>query len=352
MNASLPRAALTVLVATLSLPAISIAAWTDPHASNVRDPKPCFGPGDVAFSRFSGPNAPDLELMRGCASIELNPAWAPLAWPKYDAFRRILLVSRELVSGYALYSIDCARNVEPFTIPEGVPGYYHTGVAPTGDGRIYLMSNVLFVIDANDMRHLVLAADGTPFQWPGVVSDLVYDGASNALILLSSTNGTAGPCTPIGQANAVVTKIPLNALGDQVAGPLASLTLCNGPHSTSVPRIARHVDGRLLLRIASSGSPDADVVWLDTATMSTHWFCTERLALGTAFLSTNGKSECAYSQAHGGVLDVTTNIPCGLGCTPMPILRVFAEGTSGFGVPLCAGQHDAPSQLVDLLPAR
>lgn len=326
---------------------------TGPNSSTARSPRQCIDSGDVAYNRETAlagfPIPSQLSLLGGCSPHPILEGWTPLKWPKYDGFRDVVFVSRALLSGHALYTIDCAGNAEPVTIP-GLPGFYPEGVAPTGDGRVYLMSTVLWYLDADDVPHVVHGPDGTPFTWPGIVTDMVYDRVTNALIVLSSTIGTSGPCTPALHANAVVTKIPLDATGDNVVPPLSTYTFCVGENDSYVPRIARHPDGRLLFRVSRSDSPDVEVVWLDTRTMTPVWFCTQQLAPGSAFQWIHGKHVSAFSARHGGIVSVTQNIPCGPGCTPTATLRVYAEGSIGIGTPVCAWQNEGRSLFVDFVP--
>jgi hypothetical protein len=303
----------------------------------------CLRNGDIAYNRGPAVLPSSIPhqfcIFDGCPPHELV-GWTPHPWPKYDAWRDVVFLDKPLQpGGYQLHTLDaCSGEVTPF-VPQ--PPHFAEGIAPVGDGRVYLLSGVLNYLDANDVLHPVIATDGNQFQWPqNFVSDMVYDALSNSLILLSSTNGTGGPCTPPSVANAVVTKIPLNAAGDQVIAPVTNVAFCAGDHNTSVPRIARHVDGRLLFRVGVQEVPNVEVVWLETVNMTTHWFCTELDNPGTGYQLTGGKSVSAYSAALGGILDVTHNSPCGPGCTSVSTLRFYAEGTISHGVPLCSWQDE------------
>lgn len=312
--------------------------------------------GGVAFNRTPSTGTtptPQLDLLAGCSPLPIEIGWAPRPFPKFDPFRNVVLASKPLIpSGYELRAIDELGHDTLFPAAGGTPGYSEGGVAPVGDGRIYLLaaSGFLTCFDANDTWHFVLNPAGQPYVFPyGVVTDVVYDSASNALIVLQSTIGTAGACTPSGYANAVVTKIQLDPAGAAVVPPLGQFTFCLGLQNTAVPRIARHHDGRLLFRVGGSANPNsAEVYALDPVTMTTTWFCTQQLPPGSGWMNVGGSVEFAYSAVEGAVLGATVGVPCGLGCTQTATLRSYPEASIGTGVPVCSWQGEYRSQFVDL----
>ncbi len=294
---------------------------------------------DIACNRLPPAGLPvEFVLLRGCAPTPLLSGGDPYAWPKYDPMRRVLLVSLQRTAGYRLYAIDESGSILPFN-PPGLPQYDPRGIAPVGDGRIYFTANsaLLSYIDANDAPHVVLDWNGVPYINQDAVTDIVHDDISHSLILLSSTSG---------MSHAVVSKLELNTAGDRLLGPPVRYAF-NSPGNTSVPRIARHPDGRLLLRVFDTvPTPNGtlQVEWLDTIAMAVHPFCTPTLNPQTAF-----RNECAYSAALGGVIGITTNIPCGQGCTPVDTLRVFPEGHVGPGISVCSWSNQLRQRFVEFV---
>lgn len=310
--------------------------------------------GAVAFNReaATGTLPPaQLDLLVGCDPDPIVIGWRPGPFPKWDPFRNVILASKPIPGGYELHAIDALGNDNLFPAGGGTPAFSSGGIAPVGDGRIYLLaaSGFLTCFDANDVWHFVLAPSGQPYVFPdGVVTDCVYDTTSNALIVLQSSSGTGGSCTPAQHANAVVTKIQLSSTGFAVVAPLTRLAFCSGLEDTYISRIARHPDGRLLLRVWAGYGADVVVYALNTLTLTTSWFCTQQSGPGSAWTSVYGRQESVYSNAEAALLGVTQNSPCGPGCTIIYTLRSYPEGSVGPGAPLCSWQGEYRAQFVDL----
>lgn len=301
---------------------------------------------DIACNRFPPAGLPvEFGTARSCSPSPLLTGWEPLPWPKFDPLRRIILVSQSMGAGYGLHAIDESGAIAPFN-PPGLPPFDHRGIAPVGDGRIYFIASVgpLSSIDINDSPHAVLDWNGVPYINQDPVTDFVYDRFSQSLILLSSTSGTGGPCTTPNHSNAVVSKLALNSAGDRLLGPPVRYVFCS-TGNTSVPRITRHPDGRLLFHVSNSASSvGAQVVSLDTTTMTVSPFCTVAPAPGSAFLDT---PECAYSTELGGILAVI-QIPCFF-CPTNYSLRLFPQGYVGAGIPLCSWSGEYRHRFVEFL---
>ena len=91
-----------------------------------------------------------------------------------------------------------------------------SSLTPVGDGRVYLRRDgILHYLDAQDQLHLVPDHNGMPVDLE--VHHLVYEPNTHSLIGVANSQSSV-PCAQFKWVT--VHKLPLNASGDQLAGPV------------------------------------------------------------------------------------------------------------------------------------
>ena len=124
--------------------------------------------------------------------------------------------------------------------------------APTGDGRIYMVTNGLGYfgyVDASNVGHDLLDTDGvTPFFFTyGATNreNLIYDEGTNSLFLIHFGAATE------------VTKIPLSEDGTQLASPQECVTFDAFPPTADEPMgLSAGPDGTLFIKIDTNSNAD------------------------------------------------------------------------------------------------
>ncbi len=133
-----------------------------------------------------------------------------------------------------------------------------TGIAPTGDGRIYLQKKAsgLHVLDAFNVLHPVLDHNGVQFDL--LFDQVHYDAASNSLIGASAFTQPASPCFEAGHF--VVHRLPLTPNGLAMSGPIS----CNKYDVNAgawVMGLDPFPNGDLLLTLAGSSNITDDLMY-------------------------------------------------------------------------------------------
>ncbi len=124
--------------------------------------------------------------------------------------------------------------------------------APTGDGRIYMVTNGLGYfgyVDAGNVGHDLLDTDGvTPFFFTyGATNreNLIYDEGTNSLFLVHFGAATE------------VTKIPLTEDGAQLASPQECVTFDAFPPTADEPMgLSAGPNGKLFIKIDTNSNAD------------------------------------------------------------------------------------------------
>ncbi len=124
--------------------------------------------------------------------------------------------------------------------------------APTGDGRIYMVTNGLGYfgyVDASNVGHDLLDTDGvTPFFFTyGATNreNLIYDEGTNSLFLVHFGAATE------------VTKIPLSEDGTQLASPQECVTFDAFPPTADEPMgLSAGPNGTLFIKIDTNSNAD------------------------------------------------------------------------------------------------
>jgi hypothetical protein len=134
--------------------------------------------------------------------------------------------------------------------------------APTGDGRIYLLSGVgtMAYLDADDVRHFLYDTDGvTPFGMVGIITNqhMIYDPGTNSLILAHWGLATQ------------VYKIPLSPDGTRVAGPPITTEFDAFDAEADEPMgISAGPNGKVFIKIrAASNEPGQLMFLVDPVTL-------------------------------------------------------------------------------------
>ncbi|MCA9291706.1 MAG: hypothetical protein KDA25_11305 [Phycisphaerales bacterium] len=223
----------------------------------------------------------------------------------YDPYR-----DRIIVSTGSLRQIDAAGDVTDLATPFGNVN----DVAPTGDGRLYLLGLTgvapIGVIDAAGATHDLLDTDGrTPFTiaLTAGLGRCIYDISTNALFV-------ADPLAP----GTRIRRVPLTVDGMQVAGPIdetvynASLASADEPTQWSAGP-----GGSLFLKVDdNSNSLQARMLLVNPVTLDVVPYAS------SSYFGVAGEVAGTYSSARDQavVLDSLSDH-----------LRVFAFGESGAG---------------------
>ena len=185
----------------------------------------------------------------------------------------------------------------------GFVGQSFAALAPTGDGRVYLLQgDELSVLDPLNQLVPVLDQASSPVTIP--FAHMIYDAPSNSLVGVTLASPVGAPCSNTGDVSLV--RLPLSADGKRLAGSPSCTTLdLGGDFPLGLDPLP---NGKLLL--ASSGG---DLLSLDPGTLGSSVWATP---------SQFGVNGAVWSPPLGKaiILDGVMNE-----------LRAFGQGESGFG---------------------
>jgi hypothetical protein len=172
-----------------------------------------------------------------------------------------------------------------------VPGWRPDLLAARGDGLIYVFDDDtaaagFHYLDASDVLHDLLDVTGTVRFDLGAsagLDEMIYDPRTNSLIgFVGDSTGIAIPECPSSTASCAV-RIPLNAAGTQVAGPVVA-TSAEISTSFEKPVGAGHVPGVGILWIVDTNSNNQEprLQLLDPTTMVTVPYASPGYYIGAA----------------------------------------------------------------------
>jgi hypothetical protein len=244
----------------------------------------------------------------------------------YDSYRQRVLFcgAVDFQSPTELSLLDGAGTVTPM----GLPGGSYSGMAPTGDGRVYLRrhsdaSAPFQYIDAANQLHKLMDAAGTsPFFVPGVFGypfrGMIYDAGENALFLAVG-DGPQWVCSGGDVDSMNVYKLPLSADGTRVTGPVT----CNqydvavGDDQEKPVGWSRGPGGKLMLVVDTNSNQEMErMLLVDPVTLAITPYAANGYAGAAA---TNGGT---YSSVLGKAVILDTG---------GDVLRAFAQGETGAG---------------------
>jgi hypothetical protein len=168
----------------------------------------------------------------------------------YDPWRNRLVTMPDTNSNL-FRLVDPAGNVTTMANP-WTPGSTLATWAPTGDGRIYMVTNGLGhfgYLDASGVGHDLFDTDGvTPFVFTyGATNreNLIYDIGTNSLFLVHFGAATE------------VTKVPLSNDGTQLAAPMETVTFDAFPPTADEPMgLSAGPNGTLFIKIDTNSNAD------------------------------------------------------------------------------------------------
>ena len=276
-----------------------------------------FNAGDIVIASTSIDDPSGPGSVRGLVLVDpITGVPTPIytensgAWVSrvaYDSSRdRLLLPRSEPLGELYVFDLDgsfTTLNVGPYSIRT---------VAPAGDGRVYtagLQSQVWPYLDASGVPQLLLADDGvSDFTYGRTLTDLVYDGATNAL--LGSSTEVSDP---------VLIRIPLSADGSKVEGTVTENVFFFSATGGAPEGLSPAPGGNWLL-ILDNNAGDAlpRMQLVDPLTLAITPFASN----GPYFGSNSTNAGC-YSPERGGALVINTLVND---------LLFFGPGSSGDGV--------------------
>lgn len=241
----------------------------------------------------------------------------------YDPYRQLLVF---VMADSGLVGVDAGGALTVL-----VPNYELDGmslVAARGDGVLYLWngSNLEFAyVNTTNTVYDLLDLTGTqPFSFPGgtLIEDMIYDHDTNSLICLTGI-GNFPECPTFGETCAA--KIPLDAAGTQVSGPVTSVSadIVSGYVENVVGSAHYKNPGEILIFLGKNTGPGYDVIQhLDIASMAFSSFATP------SYPGDNMIRGGSYST----VLDKAV-----INDTYLDVIRTYALGETGTGDTLAVG---------------
>lgn len=254
--------------------------------------------GDLSFQ------AGDLyALLRGYtystdAIVRIQPggagSWSVLSefptavWPTtftYDAYRaRLVFVYSAAVHEIRAVDADGTHTVL-------VPGWRPELLAARGDGILYIFEDDTAAVgfhylDASNVLHDLLDETGTArfnLGPSGYLDEMIYDPGTNSLIgFVGDFTGIGIPECPSNLSSCAV-RIPLNAEGTQVAGPVVA-TSAEISVSFEMPVGSGYVPGGGILWVVDTNSNDQEprLQLLDPSTMVTTPYASPGFFIGAA----------------------------------------------------------------------
>jgi hypothetical protein len=294
-----------------------------------------FQQGDLYLLSQGLPNQQGSGLVRGIVRIDPTSGASTLVYTsslalglylEYDSFRDLLVFTRH----DSLYGMDPSANL---TLLEALPPWQEGAIASRGDGPIYIqLDSEIHYLDTGNVMHPLLDQAGTgTFAIGGAMSirQLHYHEPTQSLIACFS-GGAVAVCPD--NTKICVAKVPLNAAGTQVIGPVTAVQYEVSGSGEEVAGLDDLPGGEVLV-VCDTNSNDAEprILSLDPATMSVGVYASSGSYIGAAALNA-GCYSAAYSQVV--VLDTFANILRGFpqgGSGEGNILPTTGWGLSGFG---------------------
>jgi len=254
-------------------------------------------------------------------------------WPTtftYDAYRGRLIY----VYSAAVHEIRAMDAEGSYTVL--VPGWRPDQLAARGDGILYIFEDDTAAVgfhylDASDVLHDLLDVTGTArfdLGPSGRLDEMIYDPGTNSLIgFVGDFTGIGIPECPASHASCAV-RIPLNAAGTQVAGPVVA-TSAEISTSFESPVGSGYVPGGGILWVVDTNSNDQEprLQLLDPSTMVTVPYASPGFYIGAASIGGG-----TYSAVRGQ--GVTLN-------PRDENLRAWSFGETGEGTQFASGATPA-----------
>jgi hypothetical protein len=291
-----------------------------------------FQPGDLYLNSAAAAGGGLLRIdpLSGAAGLVVNFPSNTRAI-SYDPFRDRIVAVGDLGSGMGVYAID------PAGLGSKLTSTFPRGIAPTGDGRIYMIGGFSFAVPLFDRVGYVDAAGSLQFvlNQAGTADfslstgfekalGLVYDQATNSLLTVTGPGTGACPGGSTGMVS--VYRIPLNAQGNQVAGPLAcaQFDVSPGVSDEAPVGLSRGPAGSVIL-VVDNNSNDAfaRILRIEPQTMAINPFAITGPYAGAA--ATNAG---CYSNLRNGTVILNTGTDK---------LHLFTAGSSGAGLAYGSG---------------
>ncbi len=254
-------------------------------------------------------------------------------WPTtftYDAYRGRLIY----VYSAAVHEIRAMDAEGSYTVL--VPGWRPDQLAARGDGILYIFEDDTAAVgfhylDASNVLHDLLDVAGTArfdLGPGGRLDEMIYDPGTNSLIgFVGDFTGIGIPECPSSQASCAV-RIPLNAAGTQVAGPVVA-TSAEISTSFESPVGSGYVPGGGILWVVDTNSNDQEprLQLLDPSTMVTVPYASPGYYIGAASI---GGGTYSAVRGQGVTLDPRDEN-----------LKAWSLGGSGVGTPFALGATTA-----------
>jgi hypothetical protein len=305
-----------------------------------------FQPGDLYLNSAAsaGGGLIRVDPFSGAASLVVNFPSSTRALA-YDPFRDRLVLVGDLGAGMGTYAVD------PAGLESKLTSTNPRGIAPTGDGRIYMIGGFSLAVTLPDQIGYVDAAGNLQFvlNQAGTADftlstgaekalGLVYDQATNSLLTAIAPGAGACPGGSTGMVNAY--RIPLNAQGNQVAGPVvcAQFDVTPGGSDEAPVGLSRGPSGSVILVVDNnSNNAFARILHIDPTTMAITPFAITGSYAGAA--ATNAG---CYSSLRNGAIVLNTGTDK---------LHLFGAGSSGAGTAYGSGplsQGGSSAELVTM----
>lgn len=277
------------------------------------------------------------------AIVRIEPggagAWSILTefptaiWPTtftYDAHRgRLIYVHSAAV--HEIRAVDAEGSESVL-----VPGWRPELLAARGDGILYIFEDDTAAVgfhylDAFDVLHDLLDQTGTArfdLGPSGNLDEMIYDPGTNSLIgFVGDFTGIGIPECPTTYASCAV-RIPLNAAGTQVAGPVVA-TSADISTSFEKPVGSGFVPGGGILWVVDTNYNDQEprLQLLDPSTMVSVPYASPGYYIGAASI---GGGTYSAVRGQGVILDPS-----------FEDLRAWDFGGSGLGTPFAPGATTA-----------
>lgn len=224
----------------------------------------------------------------------------------FDPFRDRLLLSATIGAIGGLWAVDAAgaaQNLLTNGVNGSGPAQGYRGIAPAGDGRVYLSSSKpgerAFVqwIDATGALHTLLDETGaTPFAFDDALGsytvELLYHAPTNSLVAATSPGEL--PC-PTGSAGINLYRLPISADGSRLSAPALCVRHQASPSPTEPDQLQGSLshgpDGMVLFGVWNNGGLFSQAALLDPATMQSSLFSSASPSPhATTFSRTRGRA--------------------------------------------------------------
>ncbi len=268
---------------------------------------------------------------------DIFPNYSGADWMEYDAYRDAVVAffAWEPTGVFQPRLFAISADGSMLDLGFSSPADRITGLAPTGDGRIYLYKKLtgLHVLDAMNVLHPVLDHNGVHFDM--LFDQVHYDAASNSLIAASSQTQQQSPCFEAGHV--VVHRLPLTPNGMALSGPItcSKFDVNAAAYSMGLDPLP---NGDLLWTLAGSSNIGDELmlrVSLPSLSLSV-WGLTSLYAmdggvwndaLGRVILLDDISNELRafFAGQTGGGSSLPVNVPVGTGSTGNSTTNIMAD---------------------------